>query len=91
LRTVQNVRLPFGMRFDSDRTVVPLPDHERFLGGSVVDRLWTIHDVSAYLAVPVGTLYQWRHRGEGPPAIRLGRHLRYDPDSVHHWALNKAS
>jgi hypothetical protein len=40
-----------------------MPDHERLLGGSVVDPLWTIHDVSAYLAVPVGTLYQWRHRG----------------------------
>ena len=79
------------MRFNSDRTVVPLPDNKRSLGSSVVDPLWTIHDVSAYLAVPVRTLYQWRHRGEGPPAIRLGRHLRYDPDSVHNWALNQAS
>ena len=69
--------------------MIPLPEHERSLGGSVVDPLWTIKD--AYLAVPVGTLYQWRHRGEGPPAIRLGRHLRYDPDSVHRWALNRAS
>jgi excisionase family DNA binding protein len=50
-----------------------------------------IQDVSAYLEVPVGTLYQWRHRGEGPLAIRLGRHLRYDPESVHTWALNRAS
>lgn len=25
--------------------------------------LWTIQDVSAFLVVPVGTLYQWRHRG----------------------------
>ena len=71
--------------------MIPLPEHERSLGGSLVDPLWTIKDVSAYLAVPVGTLYQWRHRGEGPPAIRLGRHLRYDPDSVHRWALNRAS
>ena len=71
--------------------MIPLPEHERSLGGSVVDLLWTIKDVSAYLAVPVGTLYQWRHRGEGPPAIRLGRHLRYDPHSVHSWALNQAS
>ena len=23
-----------------------------------VDRLWTVHDVSAFLGVPVGTLYQ---------------------------------
>ncbi len=91
MRNAHNARLPSDMRFDSDRTVVPLPDHERLLGGSVADPLWTIRDVSAYLTVPVGTLYQWRHRGEGPPAIRLGRHLRYDPDSVHRWALAQAS
>jgi excisionase family DNA binding protein len=91
LRNAQNARLPSGMRFNSDRTVVPLLDNERSLGGLVLDPLWTIQDVSVYLAVPVGTLYQWRHRGEGPPAIRLGRHLRYDPDSVHSWALNQAS
>src|SRR5674476_1415363 len=28
------------MRFNSDRTVVPLPDHERLPGGSVADPLW---------------------------------------------------
>lgn len=78
-------------RFDSDRTVVSLPDHEQVHRGAEVDPLWTIRAVSTYLAVPVGTLYQWRHRGEGPPAIRLGRHLRYDPGSVHRWALNRAS
>jgi excisionase family DNA binding protein len=52
--------------------------------------LWTIQDVSAFLAVPVGTLYQWRHRGEGPPALRLGRHLRFEPTAVKRWALNQA-
>lgn len=87
----ESVRLPPATRFDSERNVVPVTDHERLPGVPVVDRLWTIHEVSAYLAVPVGTLYQWRHRGEGPPAIRLGRHLRYDPESVHRWALAKAS
>jgi predicted DNA-binding transcriptional regulator AlpA len=49
------------------------------------DRLWTIHDVSAFLGVPVGTLYQWRHREQGPPAFRLGKHLRYDPNKVRAW------
>jgi hypothetical protein len=27
--------------------------------------------------VPVATLYGWRHRGEGPAAYRIGRHVRY--------------
>jgi predicted DNA-binding transcriptional regulator AlpA len=49
------------------------------------ERLWTIADVSEFLSVPVQTLYHWRHRGEGPPAIRLGKHLRYDPERVREW------
>ena len=27
---------------------------------------WSAEDVSAYLGVPVGTLYQWRYLGKGP-------------------------
>ena len=34
-----------------------------------IDRLWDIKDVAEFLRVPVPTLYQWRHRGEGPPAV----------------------
>ena len=49
------------------------------------ERLWTIHDTAEFLHVPVGTLYQWRHRGEGPPAFKAGNHLRYDPRAVMEW------
>lgn len=55
------------------------------------DRLWTIDDVSAFLCVSVATIYQWRHRGEGPPCIRLGKHLRFDPAAVRSWVAGKAS
>lgn len=51
----------------------------------VKDRRWTPEDVSAYLGVPVQTLYQWRYLGTGPKACRVGRHLRYDPDDVVRW------
>ena len=47
--------------------------------------LWTIQETSDFLHVPVGTLYQWRHRGEGPPAYKVGNHLRYDPRAVMRW------
>jgi predicted DNA-binding transcriptional regulator AlpA len=47
--------------------------------------LWGVADVSAYLGVPVQTLYAWRKAHTGPPAARVGRHLRYDPDSVRAW------
>lgn len=54
------------------------------------DRLWTIHDVSAFLGVPVGTLYQWRYLQGGPPAYRVGRHIRYDPAAVRAWLDTQA-
>lgn len=49
------------------------------------DRLWTPVDVAAYLGVPVATLYQWRTRRYGPPARRIGKHLRYLPSDVRAW------
>ncbi|MFF2191682.1 helix-turn-helix transcriptional regulator [Streptomyces sp. NPDC058157] len=42
-------------------------------------------EVSAFLQVPVATLYQWRHKKQGPPAVRIGKHLRYDWDDVEAW------
>ncbi|MDT4992812.1 MAG: hypothetical protein QOH97_2704 [Actinoplanes sp.] len=49
------------------------------------ERLWTIDDVSAFLQVPTATIYQWRHHRVGPPAFKVGRHLRYDPAAVRVW------
>jgi excisionase family DNA binding protein len=55
------------------------------------DRLWTAHDVAAYLGVPLTTLYQWRYLGTGPAAYRVGRHLRYEPSTVQAWLQQHAS
>ncbi|MEU0154421.1 helix-turn-helix transcriptional regulator [Micromonospora fulviviridis] len=55
------------------------------------ERLWSVADVSAFLGIPVGTLYQWRHRRIGPRASRVGRHLRYDPADVRAWFNKKAA
>jgi excisionase family DNA binding protein len=52
-----------------------------------VGRLWTVDDVSTFLGVPVGTVYQWRHHKTGPPAYKVGRHLRYDPVEVRAWLV----
>jgi predicted DNA-binding transcriptional regulator AlpA len=49
------------------------------------DRLWTPEDVSAFIGVPVATLYQWRHKGKGPKSFRVGKHLRYKPTDVSTW------
>jgi excisionase family DNA binding protein len=56
---------------------------------TVAGRLWTVDEVSAFLAVPVSTLYQWRHHRTGPPAYKVGRHLRYDPAEVRDWLLRQ--
>jgi excisionase family DNA binding protein len=42
-------------------------------------------ELSEYLGVPVNTLYQWRHRGIGPKALKVGRHLRYRWADVEEW------
>lgn len=49
------------------------------------ERLWGVDDVAAYLGVPVQTLYGWRTKGYGPPARRVGKHLRYRPVDVRTW------
>ena len=53
--------------------------------------LWSIEEVSAFLRVPVGTLYQWRYRRTGPRAFKVGRHLRYDPADVRSWLSGQAA
>lgn len=35
--------------------------------------------------VPVQTMYTWRHRGEGPPSLKVGRHVRYRPEQIEAW------
>nr|WP_281367253.1 helix-turn-helix domain-containing protein [Nocardioides kongjuensis] len=37
------------------------------------------------MGIPVATLYQWRHKGCGPEAYRVGRHLRYEPSTLRSW------
>jgi excisionase family DNA binding protein len=53
--------------------------------------LWNVEQVSAYLGVPVQTLYYWRKKHQGPPVSRVGRHLRYDPAQVQAWVHSRAA
>jgi predicted DNA-binding transcriptional regulator AlpA len=67
-----------------ERSVIKLTQSSK-LEAVTADRLWTVHDVSAFLGMPLGTLYQWRYMRIGPPAYRVGRHIRYDPAAVRTW------
>jgi excisionase family DNA binding protein len=57
----------------------------------VPEPAWAVDDVAAYLRVPVETLYAWRKRKYGPPAARIGRHLRYDPADVRAWFRDRVA
>jgi excisionase family DNA binding protein len=46
-------------------------------------------DVAAYLGVPVKTLYAWRYRREGPPALRVGRYVRYRRGDLEEWVRQR--
>jgi len=41
------------------------------------ERLWSIDDLAGFLGVSASTIYDWRSRGLGPVAYRLGKHLKY--------------
>lgn len=55
-----------------------------------MEKLLSVEQVADYLGVPVNTLYQWRHKGTGPIAFRVGRFLRYDPAQVRDWLFEHA-
>jgi excisionase family DNA binding protein len=50
-----------------------------------INKLWTVGMLSSYLGIPVATLYKWRQQEAGPPAVRLGKHIRYRPEAVKDW------
>ncbi|WP_222593353.1 helix-turn-helix domain-containing protein [Aeromicrobium flavum] len=39
--------------------------------------MMSVEELSAYLDVPIRTLYDWRRVGRGPCPIHVGRQLRY--------------
>lgn len=52
--------------------------------------LATIDEISEYLGVPINTIHQWRHRGTGPRASKVGRHLRWRWTDVEKWLDEQA-
>jgi excisionase family DNA binding protein len=49
------------------------------------ERLWSIAEVADYLGVSKETIYGWRKSGYGPPASKVGKHLRWRPVDVTDW------
>ena len=51
-----------------------------------IEALWRIDDLATYLGVSESTIYGWRTTNYGPPAIKVGKHLRWRPEVVVAWA-----
>lgn len=53
--------------------------------------LLTPDEVCTYLSVSKNTLYSWRRDGYGPPAIHVGKHLRFPKSSLVAWSIAQAA
>jgi excisionase family DNA binding protein len=48
-------------------------------------------DLADFLRVPVTTVYDWRYKRKGPPASKVGRHVRYRRSDVEAWLDERQS
>jgi excisionase family DNA binding protein len=55
------------------------------------DQLLTVEQLAGLLQVPQQTIYAWRSRGEGPPGMKVGRHVRYRRRDVEAWLDSRVS
>jgi hypothetical protein len=52
-------------------------------------KMATTRELSAWLDIPEETLRWWRAHGQGPPYVRLGRHVRYPMPEVDRWVAGR--
>ena len=45
----------------------------------------TVQEVAELLRVSPATVRAWIAKGEGPPAMRFGKQIRYRPERVMEW------
>ena len=55
-----------------------------------MDELLTEQELAALLKVSVRTVRTWRTEGTGPPALRIGRGVRYRRRDVDAWLERQA-
>lgn len=53
--------------------------------------LWTVEQLAEFLGVPVRTIYAWRYKRKGPPALRVGKHVRFRPADVERWLADRGA
>ncbi|MFE0892797.1 helix-turn-helix transcriptional regulator [Streptomyces rochei] len=56
------------------------------MASELPNRFLTPEDLVEMFELPsVETVYQWRRTRTGPRGLRVGRHLRFDPNDVRAW------
>ena len=58
--------------------------------GKSLSRLLTVKELAELLQVPVQTIYTWRYKRIGPPAVPMGKYLRFRPEDVAAWLDSRA-
>ncbi|HET6809821.1 MAG TPA: helix-turn-helix domain-containing protein [Acidimicrobiales bacterium] len=56
-----------------------------------LEKLLTPEEVAKLLGVPIGTVYRWNYRGNGPARLRIGKHVRYRPADVARWLEERSA
>jgi excisionase family DNA binding protein len=59
------------------------------ISGVADDELLTEQELATLLKVAVRTVRRWRVEGSGPPALRIGRVVRYRRADVDRWLAQK--
>ena len=52
---------------------------------AVPSRLLTVQELADLLQVPAKTIYAWRYKRIGPPAVPMGKYLRFRAEDVAAW------
>lgn len=55
-----------------------------------MEKLIGVEELAETLGVPPATVRAWRYRREGPPAIKVGRHVKFRPSAVQAWLDSQA-
>jgi predicted DNA-binding transcriptional regulator AlpA len=49
-----------------------------------------VQELADLLQVPLKTIYTWRYKRIGPPAVPMGKYLRFRPEDVAAWLDERA-
>jgi excisionase family DNA binding protein len=57
----------------------------------VMESLMRPDQLAEQLGIEVATIYRWRYRNFGPPAVKIGKYLRFRPSEVEAWLEQQQS